>query len=52
MGTGFTVTVTLSNAIHPLLLTESRTIYVVVVVGVTVFIAVVDEYPDGEDVHL
>ena len=51
-GSGFTFTVTLSYAMHALPLIELRTIYVVVVVGATVFIAVVDEYPDGEDVHL
>ena len=52
VGSGLTVTVTLSNAIHPVALIESRTMYIIVVPGVTVFVAAVDEYPEGEDVHL
>ncbi len=52
VGNGFTVIVTLSKAMHPLLLMESRTMYMVVVPGVTVFVALVDEYPEGDEVHL
>ena len=52
VGSGLTVIVTLSNAMHPLLLMESRTMYMVVVPGVTVLVALVDEYPEGDEVHL
>ena len=52
VGNGFTVMVTLSKAIHPLALMESLTIYIVVTEGETVFVALVDENPEGEEVHL
>ena len=52
VGNGFTVTVTLSKAMHPLALMESRTMYMVVVPGETVLVALVDEYPEGDEVHL
>ena len=46
------VMTTESRAMHPLALIESLTIYIVVVLGVTEFVAAVDEYPEGEEVHL
>jgi hypothetical protein len=51
-GSGFTVTVTLCVLVQPVAVMVSTTVYVVVTVGETVGLAVVEEYPAGADVQL
>ena len=51
-GSGFTVTVTLCVLLQPVAMIVSTTVYVVVTVGETVGLAVVEVNPAGEDVQL